>query len=194
MRHVGAEGKFSLSRTVETFFSILLLVPFVASLLFGRLVQSIGFFIYVFADRFIDIYERIVQQELSDGLRKLLKFHLVLHSFFGHFLKFYDLVPLWDKALHFFGSFIIASTFCFVLSQDSKYWSAFSGRLSCFASFLLANFAGVLWEVSEFAADKLFRLNAQRGLDDTMFDLIFNIFGSYFAIRFAEKLFKERRV
>lgn len=63
-----------------------------------------------------------------------------------------------------------------------------------FVSFLLANFVGVLWEISEFVADKLFRLNAQRGLDDTMFDLIFNIFGSYFAIRFAEKLFKERRV
>ncbi|MGB9790821.1 MAG: hypothetical protein ACPLTP_09380 [Thermotoga caldifontis] len=194
MRHVEAERKFSLSRTVEMFFSILLLVPFVASLLFGRLVQSIGYFVYVFADRFIDIYERIVRQELSDGLRKLLKLHLVLHSFFGHFLRFYDLVPLWDKALHFFGSFIIACTFCFVLSQDSKYWSALGERLSRFVSFLLANFAGVLWEISEFIADKLFSLNAQRGLDDTMFDLIFNIFGSYFAIRFAEKLFRERKV
>ncbi|WP_165275189.1 hypothetical protein [Thermotoga sp. Ku-13t] len=194
MRRVEAERKFLLSRTVETFFSILLLVPFVASLLFGRLVQSIGYFIYVFTDRFIDIYERIVRQELSNGLRKLLKLHLVLHSFFGHFLKFYNLVPLWDKALHFFGSFIIACTFCFVLSRDSKYWGALSERLSRFVSFLLANFAGVLWEISEFIADKLFKLNAQRGLDDTMFDLIFNIFGSYFAIRLVEKLFKERRV
>lgn len=193
MRQLEAERKFSLERVLEVFFTILLMLPLVTSLLLGRLVQSFGYFLYVLADRFIDIYSHIVQQDLSNALKNLLRIHLVLHSFFGHFLKFYDSVPLWDKALHFFGSFTIAFFFYHVLLNDSKFWRSLSERMSQIVAFLLANFAGVLWEIAEFIADKVFCLNAQRGLDDTMFDLIFNVFGSYFSVRIARKFLKERR-
>ena len=193
MRQLEAERKLTLERVLEVFFTILLMLPFVTSLLLGRLVQSVGYFLYVLAERFIDVYSHVVQQDLPNVLKNLLRLHLVLHSFFGHFLKFYDSVPLWDKALHFFGSFTIAFFFYHVLCKDSKFWRSLSDRMAQLVSFLLANFAGVLWEIAEFIADKIFSVNAQRGLDDTMFDLIFNVFGSYFAVRIGRKFLKERR-
>lgn len=193
MRQLEAERKLTLERVLEVFFTILLMLPFVTSLLLGRLVQSVGYFLYVLADRFIDVYSHVVQQDLPNVLKNLLRLHLVLHSFFGHFLKFYDSVPLRDKALHFFGSLTIAFFFYHVLRKDSKFWRSLSDRMAQLVSFLLANFAGVLWEIAEFIADKIFSVNAQRGLDDTMFDLIFNVFGSYFTVRIGRKFLKERR-
>ncbi|MBC7117305.1 MAG: hypothetical protein H5T93_09800 [Pseudothermotoga sp.] len=192
MRGLEAERKLSFEKTLESVFFIFLIVPFATSLLLGRLVQSFGYFLSLLADRFIDVYSHIVQQDLPNALKNLLRLHLVLHSFFGHFLRFYDSVPFWDKALHFFGPFTIALFFYSVLSRDSKFWRSLGDRMAKFVSFLLANFAGVLWEIAEFIADKLFSVNAQRGLDDTMFDLIFNAFGSYFSVLVMKKFSKER--
>lgn len=191
MRPLDVEEKFSLEKGLQIIFSLFLIIPLAVNLLFARFLSAISYAIYLFADKFIDVYGRIVQQDLSLAIKNLLRLHLVLHAFVGHFLRFYDLVPFWDKLLHFFGCFAIACFFHHTLLHDSKFWRALGTRLAILTAFLLANFSGVLWEVAEFFADKIFSVNAQRGLDDTMFDLIFNVFGSYFGVRLAKRLSKE---
>lgn len=188
MARVRSEGRTYLEKFFDSIVLILLFLPFALSFLRARLVSSLGYAVYLFADRSIDLFQRVVRQDVPQLLKWFIKLHLVLHSFFGHFMHFYDFVPFWDKMLHFFGTFIVAWFFFHALINDSKYWSKLGERRAGFEAFLLSNFAGILWEIAEFIVDKIFSIGAQRGLDDTMFDLIFNVFGSYFGVRFAQRI------
>lgn len=169
---------------VDVFIALILTVPAIFSILHARIVKTIGYLIFAFGSISPEIYEKITFQEIPHSVKLLLKIQLVLHSIFGQFFDFYDLV-WWDKLLHFLGSASIAFFFYHALSVDSKFWKA--EKRSIFNAFLLANFAGVLWEIAEFIADELFHLNAQPSLHDTMLDLIFNLTGAYFASKLLLK-------
>ncbi|MHA1829362.1 MAG: transcriptional coactivator p15/PC4 family protein [Candidatus Heimdallarchaeaceae archaeon] len=176
---------------VNPAFTVILLIPAILSLLKLEILKAIGYFIFAVGSVSTNIYEKIVEQKLFKSLKFSLNLELILHSFFGQFLNFYEKFSFWDKLLHFYGSLVITLFFFYTISEKSKFWNNKQPGIVLLA-FLLGVFSGVLWEFAEFITDKLFSYNTQRGLDNTMYDLIFDCLGAYLASKVLHKKFTGR--
>ncbi len=96
---------------------------------------------------------------------------ILLSVFLGRTLGMYASIPYWDKLLHFLSGFIFAQTGKEIYAKlDGNKKS--KALLISFALLTAFSIAG-LWEIWEFASDKILNTNAQNGsLDDTMYDII----------------------
>lgn len=96
---------------------------------------------------------------------------ILLSVFLGKTLGMYASIPYWDKLLHLLSGFIFAQAgkeICVKLDGNKKS----KALLNSFALLTAFSIAG-LWEIWEFASDKILNTNAQNGsLDDTMYDII----------------------
>jgi hypothetical protein len=113
------------------------------------------------------------------GVNVLICIAVYLHVA-GHISEFYIVFsPYYDKIAHLVSSITISSLgFSVVLIVDR-----FSGvRLTRFMVALsivaLTMALGAIWEIYEFAFDQLLGMQLQKGLDDTMYDLIFDLCGA----------------
>jgi uncharacterized membrane protein YjdF len=59
---------------------------------------------------------------------------------------------------------------------------------------MTAMFIGSMYEIFEFISDKIFHMNAQLGLEDTMYDMIANFFGGLLAGIFVYVYMKVERL
>lgn len=96
-----------------------------------------------------------------------------------HLLGWYRLycITIWyDKLLHFLAGMIIVLII----------WRLINKKILCqkiLISFLSLLILAVLWEVFEFGIDKIFDLPPlQLSSNDTLWDLIFDIFGGVFGV------------
>src|SRR4051812_20035384 len=112
-----------------------------------------------------------ILREAAWAPASVLVFHSVGGHFFGH-------EPVVDPISHFTGE--IAAAFFFrraaSLAPD-RIGRLTVGGLDALAFSLTCSIA-VFWEIGEFASDKIFGGNVQRGLDNTMRDLICGISGA----------------
>ena len=175
---------------VNLVFVVILSIPTILMLLKLKMLKAIGYFIFTIGCVSTNIYEKIVEQRLPKNLKFSMNLEILLHSFFGQFLDFYERFSFWDKLLHFYGSLVVTLFFFYTLSKRSKFWD--KQPRAILLAFLLGVFSGVLWELAEFITDKLFSYNTQRGLDDTMYDLIANCFGAYLASKILYKKISGR--
>lgn len=156
----------------------LLGIPVVFSIIRARIVETIGYFIFWLGGFSPYVYEKVVHQEVPEKTKLMLSSSIFLHSALGQFMNFYEKVPFWDKCLHFYGSFVITYFFYQILTKKSRFWDEFPGAV--LMAFLLGVFSGVLWEIAEFITDEILPgYNTQKGLDDTMLDLILDLLGCY---------------
>jgi hypothetical protein len=88
----------------------------------------------------------------------------------------------YDKVLHVIDTFaitmlsiIIILTFHYYKKIRLVNWFVFVLAL------MTAMFIGSMYEIFEFISDKIFHMNAQLGLEDTMYDMIANFFGGLLA-------------
>ena len=98
---------------------------------------------------------------------------ILLSVFARKALRFYFIVPYWEKILHFISGFIIASI---ALQIFYKYNEKSENRNSFFKNLFIFAFcvaiAG-LWELFEFSSDSILNTNAQNNsLSDSMCDMI----------------------
>ena len=97
----------------------------------------------------------------------------ILLSFFaGKALRFYFIVPRWDKILHFLSGFIIVwagkDVYIKLKGDTQNRW-----LMNAFALITAIAIAGV-WEMVEFSGDTLFGFSSQNGsLSDSMIDMIY---------------------
>lgn len=108
---------------------------------------------------------------------------LAAHIVLGMQFRLYELSSVYDKTMHVVGSgavsallIIAARSFCdrerIKLPASLFALLVFSGALS----------AGTLWEIFEFAIDRTGLFVAQRGLRDTMIDLLADAVGALLAL------------
>lgn len=109
----------------------------------------------------------------------LIALALMLDIVFGEGARFYDWVTGWDWMTHFIGTFVIAM-FAFSMVYTFHYTGKLRLSLPFIAFFtMMASLAvGALWEIAEFAVDH-FGYNSQKGLNNTMWDLIFDAVGGF---------------
>lgn len=105
-----------------------------------------------------------------ESLIAILLFSHILGVNFGLF----D-IPSWSKFMHFFGSTIVA-----VLAFITVYTLNFIKKIKLnlfmigFFTFVFAIAIGALWEIAEFFCDVYLGTAFQKGLNDTMWDLVFD--------------------
>ncbi|TFG67167.1 MAG: hypothetical protein E4H25_07830 [Methanomassiliicoccus sp.] len=121
----------------------------------------------------------ILRKDLRLVLPLELNFWIVIALFLhvaGGFSGFYDSVPGWDHLTHAMSSSLIAAlAFVVVVALDKYSDRIFLPRpfLAMFISmFTMA--IGVVWELMEYANDKLSGSHLQYSLSDTMVDLFFD--------------------
>ena len=109
----------------------------------------------------------------------LITLSLFLHTFMGEGLDFYKRLWIWDKILHFYGSAVVGML-AFVTVYTLHYTKKLRLTLPLIAFFTIAiaMAVGGIWEICEFAVDKLFTRMTQDSLDDTMWDMILDLAGA----------------
>ncbi len=112
----------------------------------------------------------------------LIVLQLHLHTFWGVWLRLYDSQWYWDNLLHLKGTMIVSflGFLCAYALHASKRLRL-SGPFLALFTVVFGNALGAWWEIIEFIVDKTFQKNTQYGLDNTMSDLIYNLFGSLLA-------------
>jgi hypothetical protein len=115
-------------------------------------------------------------------LELLVVLQIYLHAFWGAWLEMYRVLPFWDKSLHLQGTLLVS-----LMGFLCVYALHLSGRLRLSGPFIalftvvFGNALGVWWEILEFATDQILSQTTQSGLNDTMWDLIYNLGGSLLA-------------
>ena len=115
---------------------------------------------------------------------KLIWYVFLFFAFFlGIAARFYELVPHYDKVLHLMSSFVAMSFAALILDHGKDRLST-PLRIVFLITFAIA--IAALWEIFEFASDKIFGTSMQEliqhGLDDTMWDMIAATVGAIIAV------------
>lgn len=106
-----------------------------------------------------------------------------LASPLGSIMNFYRSIDQYDKIVHFFSGILIAAFGWLIIT---KLMPAVDGKtkfIACMFAFFFASAGAGLWEIFEFVTDKLAGGEMQRGMVDTVTDMIAgNIGGIIYAI------------
>lgn len=108
--------------------------------------------------------------------------------FLGEIRSYYDKIWWWDIALHTSSGLllgILGFALIYVLNEDERVDLHLRPRFMAVFAFFFAIAVGALWEIFEFAMDRLVGTNMQKpmggdssGLTDTMWDLIVDTLGA----------------
>lgn len=108
--------------------------------------------------------------------------------FLGEIRSYYERIWWWDMALHASSGLLLAIAgflLVYVLNENERVDLHLRPRFVALFAFLFAVTVGVLWEIFEFAMDRLFGMQMQKpmlgdpsGLTDTMWDLIVDALGA----------------
>lgn len=150
----------------------------------------------IFIPHFI---RKFLNKDFKYVLETLLLIFVFIGWYLGYALNIYNIFKPYDKIIHtifgivvcFFSIYIIK---LFNTYKNSNVWF----NIIFFISFSLA--LGVIWEIIEFADDKIFGKNEQgvieTGVDDTMYDLIVTLIGSaiFCICYYYELIFKKELI
>ncbi len=128
----------------------------------------------------------IRDQLLGDMSALLTALLLGAHVVFGMFGALYETSSVYDKFMHALGSWAIAGLLMLAVHRYCvKHRINLPVLLT--ATIVLGGTlsAGTLWEIFEFAIDQTGLFYAQRGLEDTMLDLLADAVGGFILIAFS---------
>jgi hypothetical protein len=146
------------------------------------------------------LLRRDIKLVLPVELNFWIVFALFLHVV-GGFSGFYNDFPGWDHITHMLSASLIGALGFVVVVTLDKYVDSIS-LPKPFLAFFIVMFTmamGVLWEIMEYANDSLAGTHLQYGLNDTMYDLLFDgfagfvvaILGAQYLIRVGPEHFVE---
>jgi hypothetical protein len=124
-------------------------------------------------------FEKKKRIHIENHLRVLLILSLIGHNLIGEYFGAYK-GQYFDKALHMFGAFSFALIFYSLLNKTVYLPVSSSLQVFIFIT-LLGIGLGTIFEILEFALDKMFQVKNQNGLTDTNLDLIFDTLGASLA-------------
>lgn len=124
------------------------------------------------------LLERNYRVTLPFEMDLLITVSIFANTFMGEWLDFYEKVRLYDKLLHMYSSGVVG-LLAFIVVYTLNYTGKVRLSLPLIGVFTLtfSMAMGALWEIGEFTVDSLFGKNTQKGLDDTMWDLINDLIG-----------------
>lgn len=116
-------------------------------------------------------------------------FHVV-----GGILGLYVKIPWWDVLTHFMSSVTVCLFAVYCMIVVDAYFAEISFTMPIVIIFvvMISLAGGALWEIGEYISDKIFGTHEQKGLDDTMKDLIVDLLGGLAVSLGAAYIIKKR--
>lgn len=107
----------------------------------------------------------------------------------GSIMNFYRSIDPYDKIVHFFSGILIAAFGWFIITKLLPVVDGKTKFIACMVAFLFASAGAGIWEIFEFSADKLAGGEMQRGMIDTVTDMIAGNLGGigYSVVRAIKK-------
>jgi hypothetical protein len=138
------------------------------------------------------LLERQYDVDLPVELEFVIVLFMYASIFLGEFGNAYETFWWWDLVLHISSGIILAfAAFLILYVMYYRHELKMSPRLIALFLFALTVTAGVVWEFFEFAMDELFGLEMQKGLRDTMGDLLVDALGALPVAWIAAQHFKN---
>lgn len=168
----------SLSAMLSWLMKLIMLGMIPVEISHGEYLFSIAIIIAVVISLVPSIVQRNYRITLPFELDLLITLSIFLHTFMGEGLGFYSKFWLWDNLLHMYGSGVSA-LLAFVIVYSMHYTGKVRLTLPLiwFFTAIFAMAMGGMWEIVEFSVDTFFGKNAQKGLEDTMLDMIYDLLG-----------------
>ncbi len=118
---------------------------------------------------------------------------LAAHIVFGMYFELYEASVWYDKIMHVIGSSAVAYVLFVTVDVYSRQWQLAMPPIVAPMLVVLGTLsAGTFWEFFEYGIDTTGLFQAQRGLDDTMQDLLADAIGAVIAATLLTKLFKSQ--
>ncbi len=146
--------------------------------------ETLSFAVALVALLLTAIPSRIIRDPLlRDASGTVTALLLAAHVVIGMQFQLYELSLVYDKAMHVIGSASVAALLM-ILARSVCRRESIELPLALFALLIFTGTlsAGTLWEIFEFAVDRTGFFFAQRGLQDTMIDLLADALGAILAI------------
>jgi uncharacterized membrane protein YjdF len=130
-------------------------------------------------------------------LNLLIALALFLHIG-GNIRGWYEILPWWDKVAHFVSSAVVAILGFILAVVLDQYTEAIkmNHQMIIFFVLIFTMGLGALWEIGEFLCDSILGTQMQLGLEDTVWDLIFDLIGggiiAIFGNFYLKRVPKER--
>lgn len=179
--------KISIIATV--LLSVMLLITAVASAFKGdwnKTIVALLIQICIVLPYIINHYIRKKDIILSAEIILTYEASLFLTFYLGDLMGLYEKFKWWDKSLHFLSGIVLTILGFYiihVINIIQKGTLVTDSFFIAFFSFCFANTAGKLWEIAEFITDVIGATHQSQGsLEDTMFDIIFNLIGSLITV------------
>lgn len=90
----------------------------------------------------------------------------------GSIMNFYRSIDSYDKVVHFFSGLLIAAFGYVFITKLLPVIDQRTKLIACIFAFLFASAGAGIWEIFEFATDKMAGGGMQRGMVDTVTDMI----------------------
>ena len=109
---------------------------------------------------------------------------LFVHVILALVLDVYAYLPPTDKSLHLIGGFAIAFSVWrgIVILCESGVLKPLMAGLKVFYVLAFTFTAAAMWEFAQFVSDHTFGTYSQKGLNDTLLDMLYGIMGGLFFI------------
>ena len=160
---------------IQIFIAIALLISDKVYFEYDVVGVSVLYLIYIYLESKFKLY-------ISNYIRSIVILTLIIHTFMGKLLNYYQTVPAFDVVLHIFGTYSIV-LFAYAI-MNKALGINFSTRLNKFIFLmLLGGCLGAIYEIIEFLLDLTLKppIPYQAGLIDTDLDIISDIIGSFIA-------------
>ncbi|RLF66485.1 MAG: hypothetical protein DRN30_02015 [Thermoplasmata archaeon] len=154
-------------------------------LLVFSLVESLrnGEYIWLFAAIFGIFFKKVpiiigMYFHVNPIWELLVSAPILLHVLGGTF-DLYTNIPWWDILTHFMSSVTVCLFAAYAMIVIDAYFAEVKFTLPVVITFvvMLSLAGGALWEIGEYMSDKILGTHEQKGLDDTMKDLIVDFVG-----------------
>ncbi len=151
--------------------------------------QLLAFAIAAFFLMFLPgYYQRKFDISLPNVYEIVVLVFIFASLYLGEVHDFYNIFPWWDTLLHSFSGiilFIFAMSILLILDDADRVFFRSPIFVVIFGLSVAMGLGGV-WEIFEFWMDNTFGLNMQKdGLNDTMWDLVYDLSGASAAAFFA---------
>ncbi|MFZ2539380.1 MAG: hypothetical protein WAX04_10825 [Oscillospiraceae bacterium] len=122
-----------------------------------------------------------------------------LSQYLGAMLNVYTIIPTYDFILHFSSGtlLVLLADYGYECLIDKHPQASVPNIIRLLFTFFIAVASAAIWEIWEYSGDKLFGLQSQGGLDDTMTDIIAGSMGAiigFFLLKSILNKTKKRTV
>lgn len=188
--------KLSYNLIIKNFVRVITIILCIFYLLSKDISPVIGGVVFLGTSLGIDIILKLIRIKLTNIIDIIIQSFIFLSLFLGKMYNIYAVFPWWDSFLHFISGIIVGfvGILVFKILVSEKIYFTLPPLVKSLISFLFAVTSSALWEVWEFAGDKLFGFDSQlNSLTDTMTDICVCILGGVIISVIIYEFYKKEK-